>query len=110
MINTVSIDARGGKMEVIVGVPDGAGPFPTVVVCHHRWGLDKFTQSVVQRLNENGIIAGAPLFYHRRPAGEDSGEAMKYLDDEDIIDDIRATTAYLQKQANAKQGGEGIMG
>jgi carboxymethylenebutenolidase len=110
MISTISIDAPGGKMNVILGVPDGAGPFPTVVVCHHRWGLDKFTQSVVQRLNENGFIAGAPNFYHRRPAGEDSGEAMKYLDDEEIIGDIRVTTAYLQKQEKAKQGGEGVMG
>ena len=110
MINTVSIEAPGGKMEVVLGVPDGAGPFPTVVVCHHRWGLDKFTQSVVQRLNENGFIAGAPNFYHRRPAGEDTAEAKKYLDDEHIIGDIRVTTAHLHKQAAAKKAGEGIMG
>ena len=98
MISTVSIDAPGGKINAILGMPDGAGPFPTIVVCHHRWGLDKFTESVVQRLNENGFIAGAPNFYHRRPAGEDSGEAMKYLDDDEIIADIRVTTAYFQKQ------------
>lgn len=110
MINTVSIDAPGGKMEVVLGIPDGTGPFPTIVVCHHRWGLDKFTQSVVQRLNENGFIAGAPNFYHRRAAGEDTAESMKYLDDEEIIGDIRVTTAYLQKRNAAKQGGEGIMG
>ncbi|HEY1504842.1 MAG TPA: dienelactone hydrolase family protein [Stellaceae bacterium] len=110
MINTISIEAPGGKMDVMFGEPDGTGPFPTVVVCHHRWGLDKFTQSVVQRLNENGFIAGAPNFYHRRASGEDTAESMKYLDDEDIIGDIRVTTAYLQKLSNAKQGGEGIMG
>ena len=80
MISTVSIEAPGGKMDVILGVPDGAGPFPTVVVCHHRWGLDKFTQSVVQRLNENGFIAGAPNFYHRRPTSEDTGEAFSAQD------------------------------
>jgi carboxymethylenebutenolidase len=110
MINTVSIDAPGGKMDVILGIPDGAGPFPTIVVCHHRWGLDKFTQSVVQRLNENGYIAGAPSLYHRRPAGEDTAESMKYLDDEEIIGDIRVTTAFLQKQNVAKKDAEGIMG
>jgi carboxymethylenebutenolidase len=110
MINTVSIDAPGGKMDVILGIPDGAGPFPTIVVGHHRWGLDKFTQSVVERLNENGFIAGAPSLYHRRPAGEDTAESMKYLDDEEIIGDLRVTTAFLQKQRAAKKDAEGIMG
>jgi carboxymethylenebutenolidase len=110
MINTVSIDAPDGKMDVMLGVPDGAGPFPTIVVTHHRWGLDGFTRSVVERLNANGFIAGAPNFYHRRPAGEDTAESMKYLDDDQIIGDIRAMTAYLQKQPQAKRGAEGIMG
>jgi carboxymethylenebutenolidase len=110
MINTVSIDAPDGKMDLMLGAPEGAGPFPTLVVAHHRWGLDGFTKSVVERLNANGFIAGAPNFYHRRPAGEDTAEAMKYLDDDQIIGDIRATTTYLQKLPQAKRGAEGIMG
>ena len=38
MINMLSIDRQGGKMELMLGIPDGAGPFPTIVVAHHRWG------------------------------------------------------------------------
>jgi carboxymethylenebutenolidase len=110
MVNTVSIDAPGGKMDVTLGVPDGAGPFPTIVVCHHRWGLEKFTKSVVQRLNENGFIAGAMDLYHRRPAGEENLQMMSHLDDEEIIGDIRVTSAFLQKQQEAKKEAEGIMG
>jgi len=110
MISTISIDTPSGKMTTILGIPEGAGPFPTLVVTHHRWGLDKFTHSVVERLNANGFIAGAPNFYHRRPEGEDSGEAMKYLNDDEIIADIKATTAFLQAQPKAKRGAEGIVG
>ena len=110
MINTVAIDAHGGKMDVLLGIPEGAGPFQTLVVTHHRWGLDAFTKSVVERLNANGFIAGAPNFYHRRPAGEDTSESMKFLGDEQIIADIKATTAFLQGQKPAKRGAEGIMG
>lgn len=110
MINTVPLDTPSGKMAVILGVPDGAGPFPTLVVTHHRWGLDVFTRSVVERLNANGFIAGAPNFYHRRPEGEDTGKSMKFLDDDEIIADIKATTAFLQSQKQAKRGAEGIMG
>lgn len=110
MITTIAIDAPDGKMDLLLGVPEGAGPFPTIVVAHHRWGLDAFTKSVVERLNANGFVAGAPNFYHRRPAGEDTAESMKHLDDEQIIGDIRVTAAYLQKLPQAKRGAEGIMG
>src|SRR5271157_3936067 len=99
MINMVSIAAEGGKMNVMTGIPDGAGPFPTLVLAHHRWGLDVFTRSVVERLNANGFIAGAPNFYHRRPEGEDTSESMKHLDDDAIIADIKAATAQLQSLA-----------
>jgi len=110
MINTISIAAEGGKMDVMTGIPDGAGPFPTLVLAHHRWGLDGFTRSVVERLNANGFIAGAPNFYHRRPEGEDTGESMKHLDDDAIIADIKAATAQLQSLSQAKRGAEGIIG
>jgi carboxymethylenebutenolidase len=110
MINHVSIAADGGKMEAILGLPDGAGPFPTLVVTHHRWGLDPFTRTVVERLNANGFIAAAPNFYHRREAGEDTSESMKYLDDDEIIADIKAAAVFLQAQKQAKRGAEGIMG
>jgi carboxymethylenebutenolidase len=110
MITTVSIAVEGGKMDVMLGIPEGAGPFPTLILAHHRWGLDAFTRSVVERLNANGFIAGAPNFYHRRPEGEDTGESMKHLDDEAIIADIKAATAQLQSLPQAKRGAEGIIG
>ncbi len=110
MIKTTAIDAQGGKMDLILGIPDGNGPFPTIAVAHHRWGLDEFTQNVVERLNGSGFIAGAPNFYHRRPTGEDSGESMKFLDDDEVIADIKITTAHLQAQPQAKPGVEGVIG
>jgi carboxymethylenebutenolidase len=110
MIKTDSIDAPGGRMAMILGVPEGPGSFPTLVVTHHRWGLDVFTHMVVERLIANGFIAGAPSFYHRRPEGEDTAESMKFLDDEEIITDIKATATHLQSLPQAKRGAEGIMG
>lgn len=110
MIQTVSIDAQGGEMDVLLGVPEGAGPFPTIVVAHHRWGLDPFTRSVVERLNANGFVAGAPNLYHRRPSGEDTAESIKFLEDEEIIADLKSATAFLQSQKLAKRGAEGVMG
>ena len=109
MINMLSIDRQGGKMELMLGMADGAGPFPTIVVAHHRWGLDDFTHKVIERLNENGFIAGAPRFY-RRPADEDTSESMKHLDDDEIIADIQSTAAFLQALPKAKRDAEGMMG
>ncbi len=110
MISTVSIAAQGGKMDVLLGAPEGAGSFPTIVVAHHRWGLDPFTRKVIERLNANDFIAGAPNLYHRRPAGEDSAESIKFLDDEEMIADVKTAAAFLQSQKQAKRGAEGVMG
>ncbi len=110
MSNTVSIAAEGGPMDVVVGVPEGAGPFSTLVLAHHRGGVDDFTRSIVERLAANGFIVGAPNFYHRRPKDEDSRDSMNFLDDDEIIADIKTSTAYLQSLKQAKRGAEGMIG
>jgi dienelactone hydrolase len=44
-------------------VPDGAGPFPAVVVFHDRFGLTPHVRSVANRLAREGLYALAPNFF-----------------------------------------------
>lgn len=44
-------------------VPDGQGPFPTVVVFHERFGLNLHVKGVANRLAREGFYALAPNFY-----------------------------------------------
>jgi len=44
-------------------VPDGSGPFPTILVFHDRFGLTAQLRGVVNRLARAGFCAVAPNFY-----------------------------------------------
>src|SRR5437764_13544396 len=44
-------------------VPDGNGPFPTILVFHDRFGLTAQLRGVVNRLARAGFCAVAPNFY-----------------------------------------------
>ena len=80
-------------MNVAFAAPDGAGPNPTLLVAHHRGGVDAFTHDVLARLAAIGIAEAAPNFYHRRPTGEDPIESMKSLKDGEPMADINAAVA-----------------
>jgi carboxymethylenebutenolidase len=44
-------------------VPDGAGPFPAVIVAHDRFGLNPYIRGIANRLANSGFYALAPSFY-----------------------------------------------
>lgn len=110
MINTVSIDAQDGKMDLFVGMPEGIGPFPAIVLAHHRDGLDKFTRHIATKLAANGFIVAAPNFYHRLPAGTRVRDHVGGLGDDQIVADVKSTAEYLMTLTAAKPGALGIMG
>ena len=110
MAQTVTLTVDGGAMPVHVDAPAGAGPHPGVVVTHHRGALDDFTRKFVEGLAAAGYIAAAPLFYHRRPGGEDTAQSMAALDDRELIADIAAAADYVTGRADHRAGALGIVG
>ncbi len=110
MTERVSIDNAGGKIEAMLAVPDFTGPFPALVLAHHRGGLDNFTSHIATRLVQNGFIVAAPNFYHRLPPGANVRDHVGGLDDDEIIADVKATASYLTTLSNAKPGALGIIG
>jgi carboxymethylenebutenolidase len=93
----------GSDMDVTFASPDGEGPHPAILVCHHRTGVDDFTRYVLIRLAECGLIAAAPNFYHRRPKDEDPVTSMKYLKDGELVDDINEAVTLLLAMPTVKQ-------
>ena len=98
----LTVDGVG--MDVFIDEPQrtgplGAGPYPAVVVAHHRAGIDPPTTKFVQDLAAAGYVAAAPYLHHRRPEGEDTRESIKHLDDTEIVADLAATVALLQGMA-----------
>jgi carboxymethylenebutenolidase len=110
MIQDATLTADGAPLQVTVAVPEGAGPFPGVLVAHHRGGLDGFTRGVVARLAENGFVAAAPNFFHRRPAGESADVSVDLLTDAEILADIDATARHLQAMPGVRPERIAILG
>lgn len=110
MARTEILTVAGGAMEVYVEEPAGAGPHPAMVVAHHRGAIDGFTEKFVDDLAAAGYAAAAPALYHRRPAGEDTGESLNNLDDAEIVADLTATASYLGGLASVREGDIGIVG
>lgn len=100
----------GSEMDVFIDAPEGAGPFPTVLVAQHRAGLDPFTTKFVQDLAGLGYVAAAPHLHHRRPEGEDTRESIKQLDDVQIVADLNSTVDLLKGMDTVDAGRMAIAG
>ncbi|MEC7489355.1 MAG: dienelactone hydrolase family protein [Pseudomonadota bacterium] len=92
------LDTNDNGMEVFLDMPSGAGPFPAIVVAHHRAGIDAATTKFVQDLAANGYVAVAPDLHHRRPEGEDTRVSLQNLNDVQIVGDINNVVSFLQKE------------
>lgn len=81
-------------MRIYVGLPDGSGSFPGVVVIQHQAGVDGFVHEMVRR-----IVGAAPDLYHRDgPDCTDGGRARKArLRDETIIRDVGGCVQFLKR-------------
>ena len=54
MRDSVSVD--GATMKLYLSVPDGAGPFPAVVVIQHQGGVDEFVEEMTDRVGAAGCL------------------------------------------------------
>ena len=55
--------SRGVAMRAALARPDGAGPFPAVIVIHEIFGLNNDIRGIAARFAENGYVALAPNLY-----------------------------------------------
>ncbi|HZR81768.1 MAG TPA: dienelactone hydrolase family protein [Candidatus Binatia bacterium] len=113
----VEIQAADGRMPAHVARPDGPGPFPGVIVVMEAFGLNDHIRSVTERIAREGYLAIAPDLYYRaddRVAGygdlQKAIGLMMQLDDRKIVDDIRATMQWLERQPGIRAGRIGITG
>lgn len=58
-------DARGGELHGILGVPEGAGPFPALVVLHEIFGVDEAMRDHLERLVGLGYLVLMPNLFSR---------------------------------------------
>lgn len=99
-------------MRCYVTEPEGAGPFPGVVVIQHAGGVDDFICTMTDRIAEAGFVGIAPDLYHRDDpnSGDDAMQRMMRLRDKNIIPDAVVAIDHLKSMANVRADAIGITG
>jgi carboxymethylenebutenolidase len=88
-------------MKAFVAAPQTKEKRPTVIVIQEWWGLTDHIKDIARRYAAEGYVAIAPDLYSRlgyaltTDAGE-AGRLMNTLKQEDGLNDLNATVAYLK--------------
>jgi carboxymethylenebutenolidase len=108
--DTVSVN--GDAMRCYVSVPEGTGPFATVVVIQHAGGVDEFVRGMSDRFAGARFLAVAPDLYHREEPGnsDDPLTRMGRLRDETVVTDVNAAIDHVKSIAEAQADSIGITG
>ncbi len=105
------IGHRGTRVEAYLSRPLGAGPYPGVVLVHHRPGWDEWYKETARRFSYHGYIAICPNLYtdfgHGTPE-EDTAKmrASGGVLDDDVIADVVSSAEYVRSLPT----GNGLVG
>jgi carboxymethylenebutenolidase len=104
----VSFTGNGEAVDGFLARPEGAGPFPGVIVVQEWWGLDSHIKDVATRFAAEGFAALAPDLYHGRVTSEpdEAQKLMMALDTAHAVRELTKAAGYLASQPFT--GGRGI--
>lgn len=77
-----AIPVTGGALPAYFAKPQGAGPFPVVLVIEEIFGVHEYIRDICRRLAHQGYLAVAPELYARQ------GDLSKMTDIKQIINDV----------------------
>ena len=86
----VKIPVADGSMPAYRAVPQGAGPFPTVLVIEEIFGVHDYIKDICRRLAKAGYCAVAPELYARQ------GDLSTMTDVKQIVRDVISKTPDAQ--------------
>jgi len=95
----IQFPSNSHKTPGYLAIPEGKGPFPSVVAIQEWWGLVGHIKDVADRFAAEGFVTLAPDLYHGLVA-EEPNEARKLamaLDRARAIEEITSAVRYLHK-------------
>ena len=115
------LQVGGESMSCYLAVPDGAGPFPAVIVFEEIFGINSHIRNVTERVAKEGYVAIAPDIHHRAAPPD---MELKYDDEgrkigmpligkmsvEGVLADVAATLAFLARAMDVAPDRIGCMG
>jgi carboxymethylenebutenolidase len=107
-LREVQIPSTDSALAGLLGIPDGAGPFPVVVVVHEVFGIDESMRAQVAKLASLGYLAIMPNLFSRGGARKCLTATFKALTAQkgQAFDDVSAARnfALALPQASQKVG------
>lgn len=110
------LEIDGSPMETLVFKPEGAGPFPGLVVAQHlplaHTGLenDPFTIDVGEKLAAHGYASVTPFVFHWWPKEEDIEVKRDQFRDDQAVKDMNAAYDLLAGMDEVNEKRIGIIG
>jgi carboxymethylenebutenolidase len=105
------LKTESGIMRVHLSLPDGAGPFPGIVIIHNQGGINDILHLPAE-LASAGYAAIAPDMYYRDGVGcHDAAPVRRArLRDASVITDVNATVDFFKMQQSVAGARLGILG
>ena len=115
LAETMAFEGHGdNRINAYFARPLGPGPFPGVVLVHHRPGWDEWYKEATRKFAYHGYLAVSPNLYfsygHGKP--EEVTERMRAaggVHDDDVVADVAGAAAFLRSLpiSNGKVAGFG---
>jgi carboxymethylenebutenolidase len=105
----VTVGVRG-NMEATLYVPEGPGPFPSIVVIHTSQGITEVDRQYCAKLAREGFICIVPAFLRAYGIKQDIKMLTFTQDREAIMADFRQTIGLLNGLPTARPGAVGAIG
>jgi carboxymethylenebutenolidase len=104
-------NSRGTGRGLLV-VPQGAGPFPALLLLHGNFGLDEGMQANARRLAGKGYLVLAVDLYRGKKPGDvlEAHILNRALPEGRVRADITSAIDLLLARAETKQGALGVIG
>ncbi len=116
VIDAISFPSLGSELPAYVARPEGAGPFPVVIVVHEIFGVHEYIRDTARRFAQEGYYAIVPDLFAR--AGDpsaltDFAEIRKIVataDNAQVMSDLANLVDWLETQDGADTGALGVTG
>lgn len=102
-IREITVQYQSGKvpMKAFVAAPQTKEKRPAILIVQEWWGLTEHIKDIARRYAAEGYVAIAPDLYSRlghalTTDASEAGRLMNTLKQEDGINDLNATVAYLK--------------
>ena len=117
-MDRIEISTAAGAMPAFLARPQGDAPAPAVLVIMEAFGLNAHIEDVARRLAGEGYVALAPDLYWRGGTGRvvrydqlpEAIALMQSLRDDQVVADVGAAIAHLERQPFVRAGRIGITG